>query len=163
MEKKLDATSANPSSSTCVVSFTQTNPHTSGSLAGDTSMPNPSFQSMNHFHSQTTIEGLAPTLGMPQQTMTSFSMPNPGLAPYTFGYNDQAYPNPNGNYQASYTIVAYTDHIPLSGSLLGFLPNHTYQNTPRFNTYGQPEADGFGFETTPQFPSRLPPIDMTPP
>jgi hypothetical protein len=32
--KKLDATSANPSYSTWVVSFTQTNPHTSGPLAG---------------------------------------------------------------------------------------------------------------------------------
>jgi hypothetical protein len=32
---------------------------------------------------------------------------------------------------------------------------------PRFNTYGQPEAHGFGFETPPQFPSRS--IDMTPP
>jgi hypothetical protein len=32
---------------------------------------------------------------------------------------------------------------------------------PRFNTYGQPEAHGFGFETPPQFPFRS--IDMTPP
>jgi hypothetical protein len=40
--KKLDATSVNPSSSTCAASFTQTNPHTSCALAGGTSMPNPS-------------------------------------------------------------------------------------------------------------------------
>jgi hypothetical protein len=39
--KELDATSASPSSSTCAVSFTQTNPHTSGPSPGDTSMPNP--------------------------------------------------------------------------------------------------------------------------
>jgi hypothetical protein len=64
--KKLDATSANPSSFTCTVSFTQTNPHTSGPSAGGTSMPNPSVQSVNHFHSHTTIEGSAPNLGMPQ-------------------------------------------------------------------------------------------------
>jgi ssRNA-specific RNase YbeY (16S rRNA maturation enzyme) len=32
--KKLDATSVNPSSSTSAVSFTQTNPHTSGASAG---------------------------------------------------------------------------------------------------------------------------------
>jgi hypothetical protein len=46
-----DTTSVNPSSSTCVVSFTQTNSHTSGASAGGTSMPNLSAQSMNHFHS----------------------------------------------------------------------------------------------------------------
>jgi hypothetical protein len=39
--KKHDATSANPSSSTCIVSFTQTNPHTSGPSVGGSSMPNP--------------------------------------------------------------------------------------------------------------------------
>jgi hypothetical protein len=31
--KKLDTTSVNPSSSICTVSFTQTNPHTSGASA----------------------------------------------------------------------------------------------------------------------------------
>jgi hypothetical protein len=62
--KKYDVTSFNPSS-TYTVSFTQTNANTSGPLAGDTSMPNPSSQSVNHFHSRTTIEGLAPTFGMP--------------------------------------------------------------------------------------------------
>jgi hypothetical protein len=50
MEKKLDATSVNPSSSTYAVSFTQTNPYTSGASAGGTSMPNPSAQPVNHFH-----------------------------------------------------------------------------------------------------------------
>jgi hypothetical protein len=40
--KKHDATSVNPSFSTCVVSFTQINPHTSGSSMGGISMPNPS-------------------------------------------------------------------------------------------------------------------------
>jgi hypothetical protein len=49
-KKKLDATSANPSSSTSTVSFIQTNSHTSGPLAGVTSMPNSSAQQMNHFH-----------------------------------------------------------------------------------------------------------------
>jgi hypothetical protein len=49
--KKLDTTSANPSSSTCIVNFTQTNSHTSDPSAGDTTMPNPSAQPMNHFHS----------------------------------------------------------------------------------------------------------------
>jgi hypothetical protein len=100
---------------------------------------------------------------MPQQTMVgmfgqwythtepSFSMPNPGLASYTSKYNGQVYPNPNDNYQAPYTTVAYTDPSPLPSSLLGFLPNHAYQNTSCFNTYGQPEANGFGYETPLQF------------
>jgi hypothetical protein len=82
-------------------------------------------------------------------TMPSFSMPNPGSAPYTSGYNGRAYPNPNDNYQAPYTTVAYTDPFPLPGTSLGFLPNHAYENTPRFNSYGQPKADGFGYETPP--------------
>jgi hypothetical protein len=66
----------------------------------------------------------------------------------------------SGNYQASYTTVVYTNHIPLSDSSLGFLLNHAYQNTPRFNTYSQPEANDFGYETPPQFPFRPQPIDM---
>jgi hypothetical protein len=69
--KKLDATKVNPSSSTCIVSFTQTKPHISGPSAGGTSMPNRSAQPVNHFHSQSTIEGSAPTFGMPQQTMAN--------------------------------------------------------------------------------------------
>jgi hypothetical protein len=43
--KKHDATSVNSSSpssfSSCAISFTQTNSHTSGLSAGDTSIPNP--------------------------------------------------------------------------------------------------------------------------
>jgi hypothetical protein len=85
-------------------------------------------------------------------TAPNFSMPNSGSDPYTFGYNHRTNPNPKGNYHALYTTVAYTDPIPLPGSSLGFLPNHAYQNAPYFNTYGQPEADGFGYETPPQFP-----------
>jgi hypothetical protein len=91
--KRLDAIRSNPSSSTCTVGFTQTNPHTSGPSAGSISMPNPSAQPMNHFHSRTTIEGSAPSLGMPQQatasmygqgyihTTPSFTMANPSLDP----------------------------------------------------------------------------------
>jgi hypothetical protein len=137
-------------------------------------MPNSSPQLVNYFHSQTTIEGLTPTFGVPQQIMASMygqgymhtapsiSMPNPGLAPYTSGYNGRAYPNPNSKYQVPYTTVAYTDPIPLPGSSLGFLSNHTYQNAPRFNAHGQPDAGGFGYEAPQQFPFRLQPIDMTP-
>jgi hypothetical protein len=40
--KKVDTTSANPSSSTCAINFTQINPHTSGPSASSTSMSNPS-------------------------------------------------------------------------------------------------------------------------
>jgi hypothetical protein len=49
--KNPDATKVNSFSSTCAISFTQTNPHTSGPLAGGNSMSNPSVQPMNHFHS----------------------------------------------------------------------------------------------------------------
>jgi hypothetical protein len=165
-KKKPDATKVNHfSSSTCVVSFTQTNPHTCGPSAGGTSMPNPSAQPVNHFHSRTTIKVLAPTFGMFRQgymhTVPSFSMPSPGSAPYIFEYNGQTYPNTNDNYQAMYTTVAYTDPIPLPSSSLGFLPNHAYQNAPRFNIYSEPEADGFGYKTLPQFSFRPQPIDMT--
>jgi hypothetical protein len=48
---KLGSTSVNPSSSTCAVSFTQTNSHTSGTSVGDTTIPNTSALPMNHFHS----------------------------------------------------------------------------------------------------------------
>jgi hypothetical protein len=64
-KKKLDTNSVNPSSSTYVVSFTQTNPQTSGASVGSTSMPDPSTQPVNHFYSQTTIEGLAPIFRVP--------------------------------------------------------------------------------------------------
>jgi hypothetical protein len=103
---------------------------------------------------------------MPQQTMASmygqgymhtapsFTNPNPGSTPYTSVYNGQAYSNPNGNYQALYTIIAYTDPIPLLSSSLDFLPNHAYQTPPRLNAFSQREAGGFGYETPPQFPFR---------
>jgi hypothetical protein len=166
--KKLDTTSVNPSS-TCAVSFTQTNPHTSGASAGGTSIPNPSTQLMNHFHSRTTIEGSAPTFRMPQQTMATClgkgrrtphlvslhqTLPQPS---YILGGNGRAYVHFSSNYQ-----TPYTDSIPLPGNSLGFLPNHAYQNPPCFNAYGQPEVGGFGYETPPQFPFRSQLIDMTP-
>jgi hypothetical protein len=65
-------------------------------------MPNPFAQPVNHIHSRTTIESLAPNLGMPQQTManmygqgyrhtaSSFTIPNPSLTPYTLGFNGRA-------------------------------------------------------------------------
>jgi hypothetical protein len=93
-------------------------------------------------------------------TMPSFTIPNPSLTNYASGYNGRAYPNPSCNFQAPYTTIAYTDPIPLPRSSLGFLPNHAYQTSPHFNAYGQPEADGFGYKTPPQFPFRLQSIDM---
>jgi hypothetical protein len=67
--KKLDSTGVNPSS--CVVIFTQTNPHTCGTSVRGTIKPNPSAQLVNHFHSRTTIEVSAPTFRVPQQTMAN--------------------------------------------------------------------------------------------
>jgi hypothetical protein len=137
-------------------------------------MPNPSTQPMNHFHNRTTIEGLAPTFGMPQQPMTSmfgqgytqtapsFSMPNFSSVTYTPGGNGRTYANASGNYQALYSMVPYTDPVPLPGSSLGFLPNHTYHNMMWFNIYGQPETDSFGYETPLQFSFRPQPVYMTP-
>jgi hypothetical protein len=49
--KKLNGTSINPSSSTCAISFGQTNRKTSGASVGGTSMPNPLVYLVNHFHS----------------------------------------------------------------------------------------------------------------
>jgi hypothetical protein len=69
--KKYTDANVNPSSSTCAVNFAQTNLHISGSSVGGTTMLNHSAQPMNHFHSQTTIEGSVPNLGMPQQTTAS--------------------------------------------------------------------------------------------
>jgi hypothetical protein len=69
--KKLDNSSINPSSSSCTIIFTQTNAQTSGTSVGGATMLNLSAQLMNHFHNRTTIEGSAPTFGMPQQTTTS--------------------------------------------------------------------------------------------
>jgi hypothetical protein len=96
------------------------------------------------------------------QTAPSFSLPNFTSAPYTPEGNGRTYPHASSNYQASYSTVAYNDHIPLPDSSLGFLPNHVYQNAPHFNTYGQSEVGGFGYETPSQFPFRLQPIGMTP-
>jgi hypothetical protein len=69
-KKKLVDSDVNPSSS-CAINFAQTNPQTSGTSVGDTTMSNPSAQPMNHFHSQTIINDSTPTFGMPQQTTTS--------------------------------------------------------------------------------------------
>jgi hypothetical protein len=82
-------------------------------------------------------------------------MPNLGSAPYTPVYNGQAYTNPNGNYQAPYTTIAYIDLIQLPCSLVGFLSNFAYYNMTQHNMLGQPEFDGFGYETLPQFPFGL--------
>jgi hypothetical protein len=89
-------------------------------------------------------------------------MPNTSAAPYTPGYNGGAYVNPNDNYQAPYTTVAYTDPIPLPGSLAGFLLNSAYHNAMWHNTLGQLEYGGFDYETLPQFLFRPQPIDMMP-
>jgi hypothetical protein len=69
------------------------------------------------------------------QTAPSFSMTNSTSVAYTPGGNGRAYAHASGNYQASYTIVAYTNPISLPGSSLGFSPNHAYQNAPQFNAY----------------------------
>jgi hypothetical protein len=165
-EKKLVDSHVNPSSSSCAVNFSRTNSQTSGTPVGDTTMSNPSAQPMNHFHRRTIIDGSAPTFGMPQQTtismfgqgytetMPSFSMLNFSSAPYTPGGNGGTYVNASGNYQASYSTIAYTDLITLPGSSMGFLPNHTYHNATRLNAYNQPKANGFGNETQAQFPFR---------
>jgi hypothetical protein len=63
--KKLENLNINPSSSSCAVNFPQTNLHTSGTSVRCTTMPKSSAQPVNHFHSRTTIEGSAPTFGMP--------------------------------------------------------------------------------------------------
>jgi hypothetical protein len=51
MEKKLDASSVNPSSSTYAVTCTQSNPHTSAASTGSTLIPHTSAQPVNDFHS----------------------------------------------------------------------------------------------------------------
>jgi hypothetical protein len=85
--------------SSCTINFAQINPQSSGTLVGGTSQPNSSAQLMNHFNSRTTIDGLTPDCGMPQQTTInmfekaympatpSFLMPNPRSSPYTSGCN----------------------------------------------------------------------------
>jgi hypothetical protein len=172
--KKLVDSNVNPSYSSCAINLTQPNPQTSGTSASGTTMPNLLAQSMNHFHSWTTIDGLTPTFGMPQQitarmfrqgymhTAPSFSMPNLGSTPYTLGANSRAYANTNNNYHAPYSIIAYTDPIPLLGSSAGFLLNHhAFHNVMQYNTYDQPKNGSFGYETLPQFPFRPQRIDMT--
>jgi hypothetical protein len=78
--------------------------------------------------------------------MPSFSVSNFSSAPYTPEAMTE-HTRTSSNYHAPYSTVAYTDLISLSGSSMGFLPNHAYHNTMRFNAYGQSEADGFGYET----------------
>jgi hypothetical protein len=138
--KKLDTTSINPSSTSCDVSFAQTNTQTSGASVGGATMPNPSAQLMNHFNSRTTIVGSTPNFGMPQQTMANmfgqgytqttpcFSMPIFTSAPFTPEGNNRTYAHASVNNQAPYSTVAYIDPIPLPSSSLGFLPNHAYHN-----------------------------------
>jgi hypothetical protein len=50
-EKKLADSIVNLSSSYCAVNFAQTNLQTNDTFVGGTTMPNPSAQSVNHFHS----------------------------------------------------------------------------------------------------------------
>jgi hypothetical protein len=97
------------------------------------------------------------------QTTPSFPLQNFTSAQYTSRGNDRPYTHASGNYQAPYTTVAYTNPIPLPSSLLGFLLNHTYQNAPWFNAYGQPKTGSFGYETPPQFLFRPQSIEMMPP
>jgi hypothetical protein len=85
------------------------------------------------------------------QTVPSFSMSNFSLTSYTPRGNERTYTNASGNYQTSYSTVAYTDLVPLLGSSLDILPNHVYHNATRFNVYGQLEADDFGYETRHNF------------
>jgi hypothetical protein len=64
--EKIVVSNMNPFPSSCAINFSQTNPQPSGTSMDDTSQPNPSAQLMNHFYNQTTIDGSAPTGGMPQ-------------------------------------------------------------------------------------------------
>jgi hypothetical protein len=52
-------------SSSCDVNFAQTNSQPSGTSLGSTSQPHPSTQPMNHFYSQTDVDGSTPAYGMP--------------------------------------------------------------------------------------------------
>jgi hypothetical protein len=61
--KRLAISSVNHSSSSAV-NFTKTNPKLGGTSTGGATMPNPSAQLMNHFHSQPTTEGLTPIFEM---------------------------------------------------------------------------------------------------
>jgi hypothetical protein len=101
--KKHSDANVNPSSSTCAIYITQTNPHTSSPSAGGTIMPNPSAQPMNHFHSRTIIEGLTPNLGMSQQTMAN--MYGQG---YTYTTPSFTIPNPSSTLIPSGLMVEHT-------------------------------------------------------
>jgi hypothetical protein len=92
-------------------------------------------------------------------TAPSFSIPNLGFASYTLWYTGRVYTNHN-TYEVTYTTVAYADPIPQPGSSVGFLLNSSYHKAMQHNTLGQPEFDGFGYETAPQFLFRPQPIDM---
>jgi hypothetical protein len=62
--KKLVDSNVHPSSS-WAINFEQTNPQPSGTSVGGTSQSNPLAQLMNHFYNRTTIDGSAPSSGMP--------------------------------------------------------------------------------------------------
>jgi hypothetical protein len=64
--EKLVDSNVHRASSSCIVNFDQTNPQPSGTSTSDITQPNPSTQLMNHFYSQTIIDGLTPAGGMPQ-------------------------------------------------------------------------------------------------
>jgi hypothetical protein len=63
--EKLVDSNVYPSPYSYAVNFSQINSQTSGTSVSGTTIPNPSTQPMNHFHSRTTIHGLTPTFGMP--------------------------------------------------------------------------------------------------
>jgi hypothetical protein len=65
-------------------------------------------------------------------------MSNLGLASYALGYNGRAYTNPNDNYQAPYTIVAYTD---CRSGLRHFLWNYYKSSSQRFINEGTETLD----------------------
>jgi hypothetical protein len=92
----------------------------------------------------------------------SYSMPNSSLTPYTPGCNDRAYTNTNGNYQATYTTVGYTDHIPLPGGSNIRCLTCTNNNTMCYATYNPPDHGGYGYETPPKFHFRTQPVEMMP-
>jgi hypothetical protein len=127
---------------------------------------------MNHFYSRTTIDGSAPgyvipcrlrptCLGRDTHVTPSFSMPNPSSASYTVGYNGRTYANTNGNYQASYTTVAYTDPIPLPYGSVARWSNYTNNNTIWYTTYDPPDHDGYCYGTHCNF-FRPRPVEMMP-
>jgi hypothetical protein len=95
-------------------------------------------------------------------TTPSFSMSNLGSAPYTPRCNGQTYANVNGNYQAPYITIAYTNPIPLPGSLARLWPSYANNNTMWYNTHDSPEHSGFAYKTPPQFSFRPQPVELMP-